>query len=87
MITGENVAIEIYYNRSKAPPREGRVYGEAEIIDKNYSGSKEWEKKLTITIGVPMISKPKLTDINLGSPLSYSQIQGGYAYIREQGNM
>lgn len=86
MITGENVAIEIYYNRSKAPPRErGEYTVSAEIIDKNYSGSKEWEKKLTITIGVPMISKPKLTDINLGSPLSYSQIQGGYAYIRGTG--
>ncbi len=84
--SGENVIIDIFYNRSKSAPRErGEYVITAEIADKNYKGSAEWENKLTIIVGMPEISPPKLTDIRLNDPLGYSEIQGGFAYINGTG--
>lgn len=84
--TGESVIIDIFYNRSKSAPRERGTYTvTAEIIDKNYKGEAEWNKKLVIREGEPMIVAPRLSDIYVGNSLSYSQLQGGYAYIKGTG--
>lgn len=84
--TGQRVVIDVFYNRSKSAPRErGEYTVTAEIIDKNYKGQAEWDKKLVIRVGEPLIVSPRLSNINIGSPLSYSQIMGGYAYIKGTG--
>ncbi|MDD4316302.1 MAG: MBG domain-containing protein, partial [Clostridia bacterium] len=84
--SGENVMIDIFYNRSKSAPRERGVYViTAEVADKNYKGNAEWASRLTIIVGMPVIVSPKLTDIRVGDALGYSEIQGGFAYIRGTG--